>query len=76
MPCVGIFYIHQPSTTIALEDTLAEINQCYLDGKFKEFGLSNFPAWQVVEVCQYCKRLGYVLPTVYQASQPSRLLVD
>eukprot|EP00662_Eupelagonemidae_sp_cell21_P029831 gene29831-46897_t len=44
---VYIFYIHMPATKIPLEDTLAEINQCYVDGKFEHFGLSNFPAWQV-----------------------------
>jgi len=63
---VPIFYIHMPATEIMLEDTLAEINACYTAGKFEEFGLSNFPAWQVVEICQYCQRRGYVLPSVYQ----------
>ncbi|MCP3988882.1 MAG: hypothetical protein GY724_07400 [Actinomycetia bacterium] len=63
---VSIYYIHMPSTEIMLEDTLAEIDQCYQAGQFEEFGLSNFPAWQVVEIAQYCRRQGYVAPTVYQ----------
>ena len=63
---VSIYYIHMPSTEIPLEDTLAEINQCHAAGQFEEFGLSNFPAWQVVEIAQYCQAQGYVLPTVYQ----------
>ncbi|MEM7018769.1 MAG: aldo/keto reductase [Pseudomonadota bacterium] len=63
---VSIYYIHMPPTEIMLEDTLAEMNACHAAGKFEEFGLSNFPAWQVVEICQYCQRQGYVLPTVYQ----------
>ncbi len=63
---VSIYYIHMPSTEIMLEDTLDEMNQCHQAGKFEEFGLSNFPAWQVVEICQFCKRKGYVQPTVYQ----------
>ena len=63
---VPILYIHMPSTEIPLEDTLAEIDAGHKAGKFEEFGLSNFPAWQVVEVCQYCQRMGYVLPSVYQ----------
>eukprot|EP00930_Biecheleria_cincta_P001328 TRINITY_DN102461_c0_g1_i1.p1 TRINITY_DN102461_c0_g1~~TRINITY_DN102461_c0_g1_i1.p1 ORF type:complete len:333 (+),score=56.27 TRINITY_DN102461_c0_g1_i1:30-1028(+) len=63
---VPIYYIHMPATNIPLEDTLAEMNAAHQQGKFIEFGLSNFPAWQVVEVCQYCKRMNYVLPTVYQ----------
>ena len=63
---LGPTQIHMPATDIPLEETLAEINECHVAGKIEEFGLSNFPAWQVVEVCQYCKRKGYVLPTVYQ----------
>lgn len=63
---VPIFYIHMPATDIVLEDTLVEINASHVAGKFEAFGLSNFPAWQVVEVCQFCQRNGYVLPTVYQ----------
>lgn len=63
---VPIYYIHMPATEIMLEDTLAEINACHTAGKFEEFGLSNFPAWQVVEICQFCQRQGYVLPSVYQ----------
>ena len=63
---VFIYYLHMPATEIALEDTLAEIDTGYRAGKFEHFGLSNFPAWQVVEICQYCHRMGYVAPTVYQ----------
>jgi aflatoxin B1 aldehyde reductase len=63
---VPIYYIHMPATDIMLEDTLAEISTCHAAGKFDAFGLSNFPAWQVVEICQFCQHKGYVLPTVYQ----------
>ncbi len=63
---VSIYYLHMPSTEIVLEDTLAEIDQCHRAGQFDAFGLSNFPAWQVVEICQYCHHRGYVPPTVYQ----------
>jgi aflatoxin B1 aldehyde reductase len=63
---LDIYYIHMPATEIPLEDTLGEINAGYAAGKFKAFGLSNYPAWQVVEICQYCHRQGYVPPTVYQ----------
>ena len=63
---MSIFYIHMPSTLLMLEDTLAEMNDCHAARQFSEFGLSNFPAWQVVEICQYCQRNGYVMPTVYR----------
>lgn len=63
---VHIFYLHMPATDIPLEDTLADVDVGFRAGKFEHFGLSNFPAWQVVEICQYCERMGYVLPSVYQ----------
>ena len=63
---VPLFYLHMPSTKINLEDTLASVQAAYESGKFTAFGLSNFPAWQVVEITQYCQRQGYVLPSVYQ----------
>ena len=59
---VSIYYIHMPSVEIPLEDTLAEINECHAAGQLEHFGLSNFPAWQVVEIAQYCQRQGFVMP--------------
>ena len=63
---VSIYYLHMPSTEIPLEDTLDEIAQGHAAGMFEAFGLSNFPAWQVVEIAQYCHHNGLVAPTVYQ----------
>lgn len=36
------------------------------DGLFRRFGLSNFPAWQVAQVCEICIRNGWKMPDVYQ----------
>lgn len=65
---VPIYYIHTPDSSekYPLEDTLNELGECHKEGKFQEFGLSNFPAWQVVEITQYMKNRNYCLPTVYQ----------
>lgn len=37
-----------------------------LQGKFVEFGLSNYVAWEVAEICTLCQSNGWILPTVYQ----------
>ena len=34
--------------------------------RFKEFGLSNYAGWEVVDIWHRCKEKGWVLPTVYQ----------
>ena len=63
---VNIFYLHQPDQRAVLEDALRACNELHQQGLFAELGLSNFPAWQVVQVYYKCRAEGWVLPTVYQ----------
>eukprot|EP00735_Rhodelphis_limneticus_P001495 TRINITY_DN12124_c0_g1::TRINITY_DN12124_c0_g1_i1::g.26569::m.26569 TRINITY_DN12124_c0_g1::TRINITY_DN12124_c0_g1_i1::g.26569 ORF type:complete len:342 (-),score=57.07,sp/Q8CG45/ARK72_RAT/50.00/4e-108,Aldo_ket_red/PF00248.16/9.8e-51 TRINITY_DN12124_c0_g1_i1:185-1150(-) len=63
---VDIFYLHAPDHNTEIADTLRAVNELYQAGKFKEFGLSNYAAWQVAEIYYLCKEHGFVLPTVYQ----------
>jgi len=66
VPCVDIFYLHWPDHNVPIEETLKGVDQLYKDGKFKEFGLSNYASWEVADIYHICKQSGYVLPTVYQ----------
>lgn len=61
-----IFYLHSPDINTDLEDTLSGIDELHKAGKIKEFGLSNYPAWVVVDIWHRCKSRGIVRPTVYQ----------
>ena len=36
------------------------------EGKLKEFGLSNFAPWEVMEIYYITKEEGWIQPTVYQ----------
>jgi len=63
---VYIFYLHGPDRSVPYEDTLREINKLYTEDAFERFGLSNYPAWEVAQICEICKRNGWILPTVYQ----------
>jgi len=63
---VDIFYLHAPDTATPFVDTLREVDAMYREGKFAEFGLSNFAAWQVMDIWHLCKQHDWVLPTVYQ----------
>jgi aflatoxin B1 aldehyde reductase len=38
----------------------------YDEGLFRRFGISNFPAWQVAQVCEICTRNNWKKPDVYQ----------
>jgi aflatoxin B1 aldehyde reductase len=61
-----MFYLHAPDRTVPYEDTLREINKIHAEGLFERFGLSNYPTWEVAQICEICKRNGWVMPTVYQ----------
>ena len=63
---VDLYYLHQPDVSIDLDETLSTMNALHEEGKFKEFGLSNFAGWEVVDIWHRCKEKGWVLPTVYQ----------
>ncbi|KAI0064627.1 Aldo/keto reductase [Artomyces pyxidatus] len=63
---IRTLYLHAPDRRVPFEDTLREIDALHKEGKFEAFGLSNFPAWEVVEVIHICKANGWVQPTVYQ----------
>jgi len=66
LDCLDLFYLHSPDVKTDIEDTLAGVEQLHKDGKITEFGLSNYPAWAVVDIWHRCKNRGMVLPTVYQ----------
>jgi len=63
---IDILYLHAPDHKTSIEETLSAVNDLYSQGKFLRFGLSNYAAWQVVEIFYLCKSRGWVLPTVYQ----------
>eukprot|EP01135_Chromosphaera_perkinsii_P000384 Nk52_evm31s78 gene=Nk52_evmTU31s78 len=62
----NIFYLQSPDRKTPIEETLAAVNEIYLNGGFKEFGLSNYASWEVVHIYHICKNNGWILPSVYQ----------
>mmetsp|Transcript_34711 Transcript_34711/g.79559 ORF Transcript_34711/g.79559 Transcript_34711/m.79559 type:complete len:400 (-) Transcript_34711:65-1264(-) len=64
---VPLFYLHSPDIHTSIDETLDAVAHLHCEGKIQEFGLSNYPAWMVVDIWHRCKAKGMVLPTVYQA---------
>lgn len=62
---LDVFYLHGVDQATSIEETLCAVNDLYREGMFDRFGLSNYPAWQVVQVYYLCERLGYIVPTVF-----------
>lgn len=63
---VDTFYLHFPDKNTPIDSVLEACDKLYREGKFKELGLSNFPAELVLEVYNKCKEKDFVLPTVYE----------
>ena len=59
-------YLHFPDPNTPVKSVLEACAELYGQGKFKELGLSNFPAWLVADVYHQCEKNGWVKPTVYQ----------
>lgn len=64
---VDIFYLHAPDRGTPFAETLEAVNQLHKEGKFVQFGLSNFTAFEVAEICILCAERGWVRPTIFQA---------
>ncbi|TFY72560.1 hypothetical protein EVG20_g452 [Dentipellis fragilis] len=63
---IRVLYLHAPDRSVPYIDTLRAIDELHREGKFEAFGLSNYAAWEVVEIIHICKENSFIQPTVYQ----------
>lgn len=63
---VDLLYFHFPDGKTPIDEALETVAELHEQGKIKELGLSNYPAWQVVDIAYKCDRIGCPRPTVYQ----------
>ncbi len=63
---VDLLYLHAPDLDTPVARTLEACHELHAAGRFGEFGLSNYAAWQVAEVVELCRRYGWMEPRVYQ----------
>lgn len=63
---VDLLYFHFPDGKTPIDEALDTVAELKEQGKVKELGLSNYPAWQVVDIWHKCDAHGCPRPTVYQ----------
>jgi aryl-alcohol dehydrogenase-like predicted oxidoreductase len=63
---IDILYLHREDLDTPLETTVVAIADLVRAGKLRHFGLSNFRAWRVAAVCEFCDRMGIDRPVVNQ----------
>lgn len=59
-------YLHAPDRLSPYEDTFREVHRLHNQGCFRRLGISNYPAWEVAQICEICIRNGWKTPDVYQ----------
>lgn len=63
---VDLLYFHFPDKVTPIGEALETIAELYETKRVKELGLSNYPAWQVVDIWNQCDKYGCPKPSVYQ----------
>lgn len=63
---VDTVFLHFPDPATPVISVLEAMADLHDQGKYKELGISNFPAWMVADVWHICDRHGWVLPTVFE----------
>ena len=63
---VDLLYFHFPDGKTPIDEALETVKELHEQGRIKELGLSNYPAWQVVDIAYKCEKYGCPKPTVYQ----------
>lgn len=63
---IDLLYFHFPDAKTPIIDALETVARLIEAGIIRGFGLSNYPAWQVVDICHMCDKKGIPRPYVYQ----------
>jgi aryl-alcohol dehydrogenase (NADP+) len=63
---IDIYYLHKEDHATPLDETVRAMGDLIRQGKIRYFGVSNFRAWRIAEICNICDRLGIDRPVVSQ----------
>ena len=63
---IDIYYLHKEDHSTPLDETVRAMGDLMRQGKVRYFGVSNYRAWRIAEICNICDRLGIDRPVVSQ----------
>src|SRR4030081_963927 len=63
---IDIYYLHKEDHATPLDETVRAMGDLIRQGKVRYFGVSNYRAWRVAEICNICDRLGIDRPLCSQ----------
>lgn len=64
---VDILYYHFPDKTVSVEDLIFTANDLIRAGKIRQYGISNFSAWQTLEMYMKAKEMHMMPPAVTES---------
>src|SRR6059058_6131034 len=63
---IDVYYLHKEDHATPLEETVRALGDLMRQGKIRYFGVSNYRAWRVAEICALCDQMGVGRPVVSQ----------
>jgi aryl-alcohol dehydrogenase-like predicted oxidoreductase len=63
---IDVYYLHKEDHDTPLEETVRAMADLVRAGKIRYFGVSNYRAWRVAEICRICDGLNVDRPIVSQ----------
>ncbi len=63
---LDVYYLHKEDHTTPLDETVRAMADLVRQGKIRYFGMSNYRAWRIAEICSIADRLGIDRPVVSQ----------
>lgn len=66
LEAIDIAYLHKEDHETPLAETVRAMGDLIRTGKLRHFGLSNYRAWRVAEICRLCDEMGIDRPVVSQ----------
>jgi len=63
---IDILYLHKEDHGTPLAETVNALADLIRAGKIRHFGVSNYRAWRVAEICRLCDAIGIDRPVVSQ----------
>ena len=63
---IDVLYLHHEDHTTPLDETVRALADLVRQGKIRHFGVSNYQAWRVAEICRLADAAGIDRPVVSQ----------
>ncbi len=63
---IDVYYLHAPDRKTPIEASLAELQALLAAGKIRSWGVSNYAAWEILEMIHLCDRSSMARPVIAQ----------